>query len=230
MTVQEYNDNLSEFIALSEVSLLTAKAVEPLKEFDGKWDELLQNRESEKRNLDYLFSELTHSSFPLASKNRVRIVKLKKTFYPLLLCGLAKCYLEKGRLKDAESVLLEARSLGSQGAEVLLFYLYGQALKQIAKGNEEASIQRLIDAFNRVKNIDILSETVTKEMNNELYQCNSLCRLSADYRLFDNDVYKSYQILVRALGTDWHDNYKEHIRGLLSHYRETSRGNYTYVE
>ena len=45
----------------------------------------------------------------------------------------------------------------------------------------------------------------------------------------DKNPNKAYRCLALALGADWPDDYKEHIRGLLGRYRETSRGNYTYV-
>ena len=118
MTVQEYNDNVSELITALEIE----EAMRPifaLKEDKGQWDELLERGERMKRICDHLFFELTNGSIPLTIRNRMKIVKLKRAFYPSLLRDLAKRYERKGRFQDAETVLLEARALGSQGADFL---------------------------------------------------------------------------------------------------------------
>lgn len=224
MTDQEYNEATAKIITSLKLSGTAFRPLSSVKEAMGQWDELLKDREDDKQVYDDLLSNLTHEYVPLTPENRAEIAELKRTLYPLLLCDLAKCYHTKGRFQDAETVLLEAKSLGSQGAEFLLFYLYGKW-----KENPKAS-SLLSDVFDRVKNLDLFSQTVTEEINNEAYQCSVASILSLFYRVVDKNTDKAYQILARALEADWPDDMKQHIRQLMSHYKKTFFGGYKYVD
>lgn len=224
MTDQEYNESVSKLITVLKARGTISRHLASVKEAMGQWDELLADWEDDKQTYDSLFSALSDNAASLSAKNQTQIRELKRTLYPLLLCDLAKCYHKKGRFQDAETALLEAKSLGSQGAEFLLFYIYGKW-----KGNPQISAL-VANAFERVKNLDLFSQTVTEEINNEAYQCSVASILSLFYRALDNNTEKAYQILSRALEADWPDNMKQHIRQLLSHYKKTLFGGYKYVE
>ena len=133
MTNEEYNEKLSKLISTTTLNMQLGRPLSSVDEAMGNWDELLKDRESQKETCEGLFFDLEKGSIPLTPENRLEIANLKRTLYPLLLCDLYKCYEQKERLQDAEAALLEARSLGSQGAEVLLFSLYARRLRELGK-------------------------------------------------------------------------------------------------
>ena len=223
MTDKEYNEKVPTIVASIEVGRSIDRA--SIREYTGEWDMLLETRESDKETCDILFSLLKDKDVHLTEENRTRILDLKKGAYPLLLCDLAKCYDVKDRFQDERRVLQEARSLGSKGADVLLFSLYKD------HANEGESEMNLFgQAFKRVKNIDFFSENVTDEINNERFQYHALLGLVTAYLVFEDNANKAHECLVRALETDWPDDFKERIKGLLSHFRQNLFGGYRYVK
>ena len=143
---------------------------------------------------------------------------MKRTLYPLLLIDLYKCYEQKGRLNDAEAVLLEAQSLGSEGAELLLFSLYVEHIREMGKSDVIA--ERLLDnSFKRVKKIDVFSENIVSEINNEYFHSAALMMLSICYRVFDNDTDKSYECLAKTLRLELPDDVQAKIEGQLTHFK-----------
>ena len=164
ISIQDYNKKIAKLIHLLQAEEKAMRRISAIKEEMGQWYELLESRIRKKITLDGLFLDLNQEVVPLTPENHAAIVALRSTLYPSLLCGLAKCYCKTERFQDAEDVLLEARSLGSQGAEVLLFYLYAQWL-------ENPRARKLLDsAFEQVKNVDFFSETVTRELNSNAFQ------------------------------------------------------------
>lgn len=223
MTDTEFNENTAQLIKLFELEQ-HLRIFSNVQETMGEWDELLEAREENKRNYDYLFSDCL-SNPALTKENKAKINELKRTLYPLLLCDLAKCYEGKERFEDEEAVLLEARSLGSKGAEVLLFSLYEDHM------SEGKKVQNLFfQAFSRVKSIDFFSEAVTTEINNKRFQCSALVGLATAYLVFEENANKAHEYLARALENDWPDDLKENIRELLLHFKKTLFGGYRYVE
>ena len=229
MTDQEYNENTAKIIKLTKYRQFM-RPLSSVKEAMGEWDELLKDREDEKRTYDGLFSDLTHEYVPLTPENRKDIAELKRTLYPLLLIDLYKCYEQKGRLNDAEAVLLEAQSLGSEGAELLLFSLYAEHIREMGKSDVIAA-RLLNNSFKRVKKIDVFSENIVSEINNEYFHSAALMMLSICYRVFDNDTDKSYECLVNTLRLELPDDVQAKFEEELTHFKKDYwSGKYRYVE
>ena len=230
MTNEEYNEKLSKVITFTGAHLEISRPMSSVKEDMGQWDELLKDREECRETCEGLFFDLEKGNIPLTPKNQAEIAKLKRSLYPLLLCDLYKCYEQKERLQDAEAALLEARSLGSQGAEVLLFSLYARRLRELGKSDATA-IPLLQGAFSRVKKIDVFSERIVDEINNESFHSVALMILSDFYRVFDHDNGKSFECLAKAMQLEWPDNIQAKIRSKMAHFRKDYRsGTYRYVE
>ncbi len=226
MTDQEYNENVLKLLSVTTLSMEIDRPLSAVKEAMGQWDELLKDREDCKETCEGLFFDLEKGSIPLTPKNQAEIAKLKRSLYPLLLCDLGKCYEHEKRYQDAEDVLLKAKFLGSQGAEVLLFALYALHLREMGK-----DIVVLVNAFNRMKEIDVFSEKIVNEINNEYIHSAALSILSDFYRVFDHDNGKSFECLVNALKLEWPDDVRAKLRSQLSHFRKDYRsGTYRYVE
>ena len=229
MTDEEFNKELSSLITFTKAHMEISRPLSSVKEDMGQWDELLEDREGIKETCEGLFLDLEQIT-TLTPQNRLDIIQLKRTLYPLLLCDLYKCYEQKGRFQDAEAVLLEATSLDSLGAEVLLFSLYARHLDDMGKDRETA-IPLLEAAFRRVKKIDVFSEKIVEEINNEVFHAVALRILSDFYRIFDHDVGKSFDCLVKTLRLELPDKMREAIRAQLHHFRKDYRsGQFRYVE
>ena len=230
MTDEEFNKELSTLITFTKAHMEISRPLSSVKEDMGQWDELLEDRESMKETCEGLFFDLEQGTTPLTPQNRLEIIQLKRTLYPLLLCDLYKCYERKGRFQDAEAVLLKAQSLDCLGAEVLLFSLYARHLDDMGKDRETA-IPLLETAFRRVKKIDVFSEKIVEEINNEVFHAIALDILSDFYRIFDHDVGKSFDCLVKTLQLELPDNIRESIKVKLHHFRKDFRsGQFRYVE
>ncbi|MBQ6985867.1 MAG: hypothetical protein IJQ25_02640, partial [Oscillibacter sp.] len=150
------------------------------KEADGNWYKWFKSRERVRQTCETLFAEFDKERSPLDIRNRAAIVEIRWTLYPRLLCDLAKCYEQMRRFQDAEATLLKARSLGSKGAELLLFALYAEHVGAMGLDDARAAY-RLKAAFRRVKEIDVQSGKVVKEINNASIHANAL-RLLTVYR------------------------------------------------
>ena len=173
MTVDEYNQRRAKTIKALKVKL---RVRAPDKETDGNWYKWFKSREKVRQTCETLFAEFDKERSPLDIRNRAAIARIRWTLYPLLLCDLAECYEQTRRFQDAETVLLKARSLGSKGAELLLFALYAE--HSGAMGLDDASAAYLLKtAFRRVKEIDVHSEKVVKEIHNASVYANALTLL-----------------------------------------------------
>ena len=170
MTVEEYNQRRAKTITALKAKL---RVRAPDKETDSKWYGWFKSREQVRQTCETLFDEFDQERSPLDIRNRAAIARIRWTLYPLLLCDLAKCYEQMRRFQDAETVLLKARSLGSKGAELLLFALYAE--HSGAMGLDDASAAYLLKtAFRRVKEIDVHSGKVVKEVNHASVYANAL--------------------------------------------------------
>ncbi|MBR4211189.1 MAG: hypothetical protein IKR84_02220 [Oscillibacter sp.] len=173
VTYEEYNQRRAKTIKALKVKL---RVRAPDKETDGNWYKWFKSREKVRQTCETLFAEFDKERSPLDIRNRAAIARIRWTLYPLLLCDLAECYEQTRRFQDAETVLLKARSLGSKGAELLLFALYAE--HSGAMGLDDASAAYLLKtAFRRVKEIDVHSEKVVKEIHNASVYANALTLL-----------------------------------------------------
>ena len=211
---REYNEKLSKLISILRLEGEAMRPPSAIREEMGEWHDLLRRRKDRKLRYEALFFDMeTNLPPPVTPENRTEIAKLKRTLYPLLLCDLYKCYEQTERFQDAEAVLLEAQSLGCQGAELLLFSLYAEHMREMEKNSATAAC--LLEAsFRRVKAIDVFSEKIADEINNAYFHAAALMMFAIGCRVFDGDAEQSMDCLVKTLRLDLPDDVREQVRTL----------------
>ena len=216
MIDQEFNESVDKQIALLQLSnILSVASVD---EKLGKWDELLESRETSIKLFQNLFSIAPDE---LTTENQEKISNLRLTEYPRELCSLSKCYIVKERYDDAIDLLQESIDLGSEGAKMLAGVAY------LSRQKAEADFH---NAARLLTSIDILSDAVNREVNNEYFQANALFGLSLFYRLFQHDNAKAYNCLSQIINTDWQDDLKVDAVDEIAHYKKGFFGGYKYIE
>ena len=227
MTDQELNNNISRMVGLLKTASIMRPSRNDIDEYLGKWDELLIEREKDRETYENLLDWL--DSDYITNENKSKILEFKANQYLWLLCDLAKCYEALGRYIDSESVLLEGVRNGSDGASVLLMLLYAEHMDELESYGKDVN-QLLLQVFERVKSLDILSETVTKEICNGYYHGNALLFAAKAYIFVENDVTQSHSYLIRELEAEFPDEIKEAIENELKHYKKGFFGGYKYIE
>lgn len=202
MIDQKLNERIPELVSFLTLSQITDTAL--IDEYLGEWDKLFERRIESKSTYDMLFSLCNDV---LTDENKAEIAKLRKNVYPSFLCGLAKCYMVKGQNNEAISILQEAMDIGSIGAQTLLGVVYFE----MSDGQT---------SYNLLKSVNIISETVTKEVNNERFQAAAMFYLAIMHRIVANDVTKSYETLMQIINSDWSDDLKEGAKQEIGHYKK----------
>ena len=112
MIDQEFNESVDKQIALLQLSnILSVASVD---EKLGKWDELLESRETSIKLFQNLFSIAPDE---LTTENQEKISNLRLTEYPRELCSLSKCYIVKERYDDAIQAYQQCIDIKADDAE-----------------------------------------------------------------------------------------------------------------
>ncbi|MBQ9347864.1 MAG: hypothetical protein IJT94_11110 [Oscillibacter sp.] len=102
----------------------------------------------------------------------------------------------------AESLFYTAASAGIKGADVLLFSLYAEHM-------DEAGDKKLLDAFRRVMNIDLWSESIGKEVSNEIFLGDAMVEFAIICYRASDDRAKATDMLLRIINSDRFDQYEQ---------------------
>lgn len=148
--------------------------------------------------------------------------------YPDSLCDYCKCLLVREKYDAAIANLNEAITLGSTAGRVLLGLTYSE-LALVTPGESGYNyMQKANEAFDGV---NVLSDTVSSELNNSLFQVRAAFFQAIMCRMISKNLERSYELLQNIVNYQWYaDDLKDDARNELKHYKRGILGGLKYID